>query len=180
MKRRYLTFTIRQLKAKLSHLSRTTFKITRNFFKSRFGIDKRDWSRLNKAEIIRVLNYYYASLVPDTSIVKTLLTSHRFQLTTPETFTSVLPKLRIGSGQQWRLTDRVDIGELSNSGIPLCYVRFHKVYPPNYQLDIWDNPDCFLVLAEIGKQLYAYVSDRYFNVTDFLENIENQYAELTG
>jgi len=61
---------------------------------------------------------------------------------------------------------------------PTTYLRFKKVYPPNYQLDIWDNPDCFLVLAEIGKQLYVYVSDRYFNVTDFLENIEQQYTRL--
>jgi hypothetical protein len=178
MKKRYLTFTIRQLKAKLSQLSRTTFKITRKFFKSRFGIDKRDWSRLNKAEIIRVLNYYYASLSPNTSIVKTLLSGHQFKPTTPDTFTSLLPKLRVGSGQQWRLIDRADIGELSDSGIPLYYVHFHKVYPPNYQLDSWDNPDCFMVIAELGKQLYAYVSDRYFNVTDFLAEIENQFREL--
>ncbi|WP_354636062.1 hypothetical protein [Planktothricoides raciborskii] len=65
MKRLYAAFNIRQLKAKLSHLSRTSFRITRNFFKSRLGIVKRDWSRLTKAEIIRVLDYYYGSLVPD-------------------------------------------------------------------------------------------------------------------
>jgi hypothetical protein len=59
MKRRYLTFNIRQLKAKLSNLSRTSFKITRNFFKSRLGIDKRDWSRLTKAQIIKVLDFYF-------------------------------------------------------------------------------------------------------------------------
>jgi hypothetical protein len=64
MKRRYLTFTIRQLKAKLSNLSRTSFKITRNFFKSRLGIDKRDWSRLTKAQIIKVLDFYYSNIAP--------------------------------------------------------------------------------------------------------------------
>jgi hypothetical protein len=74
----------------------------------------------------------------------------------------------LGSGQQWRLIDRADIGELSHSGIPLYYAHFQKVYPPNYQLDSWDHPDCFMVIAELGKQLYAYVSDRYFSVTDFL------------
>ena len=178
MKRRYVTFSIRQLKAKLSHLSRTTFRITRNLFKSRLGIDKRDWSRLTKAEIIRVLNYYYASLAPNIDLVRTLLSGHRFQPTTSENFTSVLPKLRSDSGQQWRLIDRADIGELSHSGIPLYYLHFHKVYPPNYQLNIWDNPDCFIVIAELGKQLYAYVSDRYFNVTDFLEEIEQEYTQL--
>ena len=56
MKRPYSLLTIRQLKARLSHLSRTTFKITRRLL-GKLGIDKRDWSRLNKAEIIRVLNY---------------------------------------------------------------------------------------------------------------------------
>ena len=176
MKRRYLTFTIRQLKAKLSCLSRTAFRITRNFFKSRLGIDKRDWSRLNKAEIIRVLNYYYAALKPDTSIVETLLTSYQFQLTSSENFTSVLPKLRSDSGQQWRLIDRADLGELSEEGIPLYCCHFQKVYPPNYQLNIWDDPDSFLVVAELGKQLYAYVSERYFNMADFLEQIEQQYT----
>ena len=65
MKRLYVTLTIRQLKAKVSRLSRTAFKVTRNFFQSRLGIVKRDWSRLTKAEIIRVLDYYYGSLVPD-------------------------------------------------------------------------------------------------------------------
>jgi hypothetical protein len=178
MKRRYLTFTIRQLKAKISQLSRTTFKITRKFFKSRLGITKRDWSRLTKAEIIRVLNYYYASLAPNTSIVKTLLIGHQFKLTTPETFTSLLPKLRVDSGQQWQLIDEDDISELSNLNVPLYYSHFQKVYPHGHQLNIWDNPDCFMVIAQLGKQFYAYVFDTYSNVTDFLVENENQVREL--
>ena len=176
MKRRYLTFTIRQLKAKLSDLSRTTFKITRNFFKSRFGIDKRDWSRLNKAEIIRVINYYYATLKPDTSLVKALLSSHQFQPTSPENFTSVLPKL--SSGQVWRVIDQAGIGELSHSGIHLYCLHFQKVNPANYQLKILENPDCFMVVAGLGKQLYVYLSDCYFNVKDLFEKIERQYRQL--
>ena len=176
MKRRYLTFTIRQLKAKLSDLSRTTFKITRNFFKSRLGIDKRDWSRLNKAEIIRVLNYYYAVLKPDTSIVKALLTSHHFQATNPENFASRLPKL--SSGQRWRLIDETRFGELSHSGIYLYSVHFQKVNPANHRLKILEKPDCFLVVAGLGKQLYIYVSDCYLNVKEVLGQIEQQYRQL--
>lgn len=57
MKRLYATLTIRQLKAKISHLSQTAFKITRRFFRS-LGFDKRDWSRLTKAQIIKVLDFY--------------------------------------------------------------------------------------------------------------------------
>ena len=178
MKRRYVTFSIRQLKAKLSHLSRTSFKITRNFFKSRFGINKRDWSRLTKTEIIKVLNYYYGVIMANHEVVKTLLTGYQFKPTTPEALTSVLPKIRSNSGQQWQLDERVDIGELSDSGIPLYYAHFQKVYPAGHQLDIWDSPECFLVVAELGKQLYAYVSERYFNVTDFLESIEQKYSEV--
>jgi hypothetical protein len=63
MKRLYSTLTIRQLKAKISHLSRTAFKITRRFFRS-LGFDKRDWSRLTKAQIIKVLDYYYSAIMP--------------------------------------------------------------------------------------------------------------------
>ena len=175
MKRQYLTFTIRKLKVKLSHVSRTTFKITRQFFKSRFGIDKRDWSRLTKAEIIRVLNYYYDCVIGRVELVKATLTSYQFKTAHVDKFTSLLPKLR--GGQQWRLIDRADIGEFSHSGIPLYYAQFHKVYPQNYQLDIWDNPDCFMVVAEIGKQLYAYVNQQRFNVDDFLEAVEQHYED---
>ena len=177
MKRRYAAFNIRQLKAKLSYLSRTSFRITRNFFKSRLGIAKRDWSRLTKAEIIRVLDYYYGSLVPD--LAKTMLSDYRFQVTSPNNFLSVLPKLRRESGQQWRLIEPAKkIDELSNSGISLYLAQFKKVYPKNYQLDIWDNPECFLVVAEIGTDLYIYVSQRHFDVTEFLEQIKQKYAEL--
>jgi hypothetical protein len=63
MKRLYATLTIRQLKAKISHLSRIAFKITRRFFRS-LGFDKRDWSRLTKAQIIKVLDFYYANVMP--------------------------------------------------------------------------------------------------------------------
>ena len=63
MKRLYATLTIRQLKAKISHLSRTAFKITRRFFRS-LGFDKRDWSRLTKAQIIKVLDFYYQNMNP--------------------------------------------------------------------------------------------------------------------
>lgn len=63
MKRLYATLTIRQLKAKISQLSRTAFKITRRFFRS-LGFDKRDWSRLTKAQIIKVLDFYYANMMP--------------------------------------------------------------------------------------------------------------------
>jgi hypothetical protein len=63
MKRLYATLTIRQLKAKISHLSRTAFKITRRFFRS-LGFDKRDWSRLTKAQIIKFLDFYYANIMP--------------------------------------------------------------------------------------------------------------------
>ena len=179
MKRRYLTFTIRQLKAKLSNLSRTTFRITRNFFKSRLGIDKRDWSRLNKAEIIRVLSYYYAALKPDTSIIKALLTSHHFQPTSPEKFTTVLPQLPSDSGQRWRLIDQADIGELSHSGIQLYSLHFQKVNPGNDRLKILENPDCFIVVAGLAKQqLYVYVSECYLNVKDFCKKIEQQYTQL--
>jgi hypothetical protein len=175
MKKRYLTFTIRQLKTKLSQLSRTTFKITRNFFQSRLGIDKRDWSRLTKAEIIRVLDYYYASLVPE--LAKTVLTGYRFQTTTPENLIGMLPQLPRESGQQWRLREPAKkIGELSNSDISLYYAHFQKVYPQGRQMD--DNPECFIVATEIGKALYIYVSERYFNVTEFLEQIMQKYAEL--
>ena len=61
MKRLYATLTIRQLKAKISHLSRFAFKITRRFFHS-LGFDKRDWSRLTKAQIIKVLDFYYQNI----------------------------------------------------------------------------------------------------------------------
>jgi hypothetical protein len=176
MKRLYVTLTIRQLKAKVSHLSRTAFKVTRKFF-SRLGIVKRDWSRLTKAEIIRVLDYYYGSLVPD--LAKTLLSDYRFQVVSPNNFLSVLPKLRRESGQQWRLIEQAkNIDELGNSGIPLHYAKFKKVYPKNYQLDIWDNPDCFLIFAEINKGLYVYVSQHRFDVTEFLAQIKQKYAEL--
>lgn len=178
MKKQYLTFTIRKPKVKLSHVSRTTFKVTRNFFKSRFGIDKRDWSRLTKAEIIRVLNYYYDCVIGRVEQVKAALTTYQFKPVHVDNFTSLLPKLRSTSGQQWRLIDRADIGEFSDSGIPLHYVHFQKVYPANYQLDIWDNPDCFLVIAEISKQLYGYVSQQRFNVSDFLETVEQHYEDL--
>ena len=179
MKRRYLTFTIRQLKAKLSDLSRTTFKITRNFFKSRLGIDKQDWSRLNKAEIIRVLNYYDAALKPDTSIVKAWLTSHHFQATSPENFASRLPKLPSDSGQRWRLIDQTRFGELSHSGIYLYTLHFQKVNPANDRLKILENPDCFIVVAGLAKQqLYVYVSDCYLNVKDLFKKIEQQYTQL--
>jgi hypothetical protein len=177
MKRLYVTLTIRQLKAKVSRLSRTAFKITRNFFKSRLGIVKRDWSRLTKAEIIQVLDYYYGSLVPD--LAKTLLSDYRFQLTSPDNFLSVLPKLRSESGQQWRLIEQIkNIDELGNSEIPLHYAQFKKVCPKNYQLKILDNPECFWVFAEINKQLYIYVFEPGFNVAEFLEQIKQKYAEL--
>jgi hypothetical protein len=177
MKRLYVTLTIRQLKAKVSYLSRTTFKITRNFFKSRLGIVKRDWSRLTKAEIIRVLDHYYASLVPQ--LAKTVLTGYRFQVTSPDKFLSVLPKLRSESGQQWRLIEPAKkIDELSNSDISFYSVHFKKVCPKNYHLEIRDNPECFLVVAEIGKELYIYVYELCFNVADFLEQIKQKYAEL--
>jgi hypothetical protein len=243
MKRRYLTLTIRQLKVKLSHLSRTSFRITRKFFKSRLGINKRDWSRLTKAEIIRVLNYYYGFLAPNRptkvpifgglkvgdrlihvksqetyqvvgieggwiltkdsqkqpfkflgyslvdyrlleenrciNLVKSLLSGYQFQLTSPGNFTSVLPKLRTNSGQQWRLTDQADIGELSDSGVSMYYAKFQKIYPHGHQMDIWDNSECFVLFAELGKQLCVYVSKRYFNVSDFLEKIENEYTQLS-
>jgi len=176
MKRLYVTLTIRQLKAKVSHLSRTAFKVTRKFF-SRLGIVKRDWSRLTKAEIIRVLDYYYGSLVPD--LAKTLLSDYRFQVTSSENFLSVLPKLRRESGQRWRLIESAKkIDELSNSGIPLYYAQAQKVYPQNHQLDIWDNSDGFLVVAEIGTDLYIYVSQHRFDVTEFLAQIKQKYAEL--
>jgi hypothetical protein len=177
MKRLYVTLTIRQLKAKVSRLSRTAFKVTRNFFQSRLGIVKRDWSRLTKAEIIRVLDYYYGSLVPD--LAKTLLSDCRFQVTSPNNFKSVLPKLRRELGQRWRLIEPAKkIDELSNSGIPLYYAHAQKVYPKNYQLDIWDNPECFLVVAEIGTDLYIYVSQHRFDVPEFLGQIKQKYAEL--
>ncbi|KOR37244.1 MULTISPECIES: hypothetical protein [Planktothricoides] len=177
MKRLYVTLTIRQLKAKVSSLSRTAFKVTRNFFQSRLGIVKRDWSRLTKAEIIQVLDYYYGSLVPD--LAKTLLSDYRFQVTSHNNFESVLPKLRRESGQQWRLIEPTKkIDELTNSGIPLYLAHFKKVYPKNYQLDIWDNPDCFLVVAEIGTNLYIYVSQQRFYVPEFLGQIKQKYAEL--
>lgn len=176
MKRLYVTLTIRELKAKVSHLSRTAFKVTRKFF-SRLGIVKRDWSRLTKAEIIRVLDYYYGSLVPD--LAKTLLSDYRFQVTSSENFLSVLPKLRRESGQRWRLIESAKkIDELSNSGIPLYYAQAQKVYPQNHQLDIWDNSDGFLVVAEIGTDLYIYVSQHRFDVTEFLAQIKQKYAEL--
>ena len=63
MKRLYATLTIRQLKGKISQLSRTAFKVTRRFFRS-LGFDKRDWSRLTKAQIIKVLDFYYANIMP--------------------------------------------------------------------------------------------------------------------
>jgi hypothetical protein len=177
MKRLYVTLTIRQLKAKVSRLSRTAFKITRNFFKSRLGIVKRDWSRLTKAEIIRVLDDYYGSLVPD--LAKTVLSDYRFQVTSPDKFLSVLPKLPRESGQQWRLIEIAkNIDELSNSEISFYFVRFKKVYPKNYQLEIKDKPECFLVGAEINKELYIYVSQFGFNVADFLGQIKQKYAEL--
>jgi hypothetical protein len=59
---------------------------------------------LTKAEIIRVLDYYYGSLVPD--LAKTLLSDYRFQVVSPNNFISVLPKLRRESGQQWRLIEQ--------------------------------------------------------------------------
>ena len=91
----------------------------------------------------------------------------------------MLPKLRSESGQQWRLIESAKkIDELSDSGIPLYYVHFRKVYPPRYQMDIWDNPECFLVVAGIGKELYIYVSQRRFDVAEFLEQIKQKYAEL--
>ena len=177
MKRLYATLTIRQLKVKLSQLSRTTFKITRNFFKSRLGIDKRDWSRLTKAEIIRVLDHYYACLVPQ--LAKTVLTGCRFLVTSSENLTGMLPQLPRESGQQWRLIESAKkIDELSNSDISLYSVRFKKVYPKNYQLDIRDNSECCLVVAEIGKDLYSYVYERGFNLTEFLEQIKQKYVEL--
>jgi len=177
MKRLYATLTIRQLKVKLSQLSRTTFKITRNFFKSRLGIDKRDWSRLTKAEIIRVLDHYYACLVPQ--LAKTVLTGCRFQVTSSENLIGILPQLSTESGQQWRLIESAKkIGELSNSDISFYSVRFKKVYPKNYHLDIRDNSECFLVVAEIGKELYSYVYELGFNVTEFLEQIKQKYADL--
>jgi hypothetical protein len=132
---------------------------------------------LTKAEIIRVLDYYYGSLVPD--LAKTLLSDYRFQVVSPNNFISVLPKLRRESGQQWRLIEQTNnIDELGNSGISLHYAKFKKVYPKNYQLDIWDNPDCFLVFAEIDKNLYIYVSQHRFDVPKFLEQIKQKYAEL--
>jgi len=67
---------------------------------------------------------------------------------------------------------------LSDAVIPLYYVHFRKVYPPRYQMDIWDNPECFLVVAGIGKELYIYVSQRRFDVAEFLEQIKQKYAEL--
>ena len=177
MKRLYATLTIRQLKVKLSQLSRTTFKITRNFFKSRLGIDKRDWSRLTKAEIIRVLDHYYACLVPQ--LAKTVLTGCRFQVTSSENLIGMLPQLSRESGQQWRLIESAKkIGELSNSDISLYSVRFKKVYPKNYQLEIRDNSECFFVVAEIGKELYSYVYELGFNVAEFLEQIKQKYADL--
>ncbi len=161
----------------MSRLSRTAFKITRNFFKSRLGIVKRDWSRLTKAEIIRVLDDYYGSLVPD--LAKTVLSDYRFQVTSPDKFLSVLPKLPRESGQQWRLIEIAkNIDELSNSEISFYFVRFKKVYPKNYQLEIKDNPECFLVVAEINKELHIYVSQLGFNVTEFLGQIKQKYAEL--
>jgi hypothetical protein len=112
MKRLYSTLTIRQLKVKLSQLSRTTFKITRNFFKSRLGIDKRDWSRLTKAEMIHVLDHYYASLVPQ--LAKNVLTGCRFQVTSSENLIGMLPQLSRESGQQWRL-QRFSIESTTNT-----------------------------------------------------------------
>jgi len=175
MKRRYLTFTIRQLKAKLSCISRTTFKITRKFFKSHLGIDKCDWSRLNKAEIIRVLNYYFSNLGKAIVSAKTLLINHKFKLVSSEDFRgSTLPKLP--AGQWWKKTELVDIGELGSSGVSLHYVHFQKVYPvARHQLTLWEKTECFVIVAELGKELYAYVSDCCFNVTDFVEQIEWQY-----
>ena len=91
----------------------------------------------------------------------------------------MLPKLRRESGQQWRLIEPAKkIDELSNSGISLYLAQFKKVYPKNYQLDIWDNPECFLVVAEIGTDLYIYVSQQCFDVPEFLGQIKQKYAEL--
>ncbi|KOR37563.1 hypothetical protein AM228_06745 [Planktothricoides sp. SR001] len=67
---------------------------------------------------------------------------------------------------------------MTNSAIPLYLAHFKKVYPKNYQLDIWDNPDCFLVVAEIGTDLYIYVSQHCFDVPEFLGQIKQKYAEL--
>jgi hypothetical protein len=60
----------------------------------------------------------------------------------------------------------------------LYSVRFKKVYPKNYQLDIRDKLECFLVVAEIGKELYSYVYELGFNVTELLEQIKQKYVQL--
>lgn len=174
MKRLYVTLTIRQLKAKVSRLSRSAFKVTRKFFKRELGIVKRDWSRLNKAQLIKVIDHYHRYIVPMFLDCIKSLTEHGFHR-----FPFVGFSLPDSKGE-WKFSHEIELGQLENTPFKFKVVCYRVKFPDNYQLTIFDKPDHkFLVSYDpISGLKYLQSVDRipsqFNDVFDLIKSVGNE------
>lgn len=174
MKRLYVTLTIRQLKAKVSRLSQTAFKITRKFFKRELGIDKRDWSRLTKSQLIKVLDHFHRYIVPMFLDCIKSLTEHGFHRFPVVGFS--LPD----SNGEWKFSHTIELGQLEYTPFKFQVVCYRAKFPTGYQLTIFDEPHHkFLVAYDpISGHKYFQSVDRipshFTDVFDLIKSVGNE------
>jgi hypothetical protein len=164
MKRLHVTLTIRQLKAKVSRLSQTAFKITRKCFKKEMAINKRDWSRLTKKELIAVIDHYHRYIVPMFNDCIKSFTEHGFHQRSFFCFS--LPD----SNGEWKFSHSIELGQLDDTPYKFQVICYRAKFPDGYQLTIFDKAEIKILVA------YDPVSHRDYHL--YFDNIPSHFVDV--